>query len=220
MPRDTITPPPAEQLARLPEDLVKAAAEVVGLRERQAEGHRSLNELEDSVGGATEKDVQASADALRAGNPDPGRKATAKVEKAIEQQKSTLEGLAVAVGDAERDLAAMAEGYVDTHGDQLQQDIDEQRAECRKTAELLATNTDELRVRMALRDWLRNPASSYRPSAFAARRLNITKRNGEGASLQEVIAALLDVFTPPEPPAEGPPASPLWPKAQLVGDGS
>lgn len=198
MPQPKVTVPPPEIRGRL-KKLDGPATEVETLRGRLRTEQQELAELETKLDAAREADVAAQAAALRAGKPDPGQKATAKADQAIEAKAPRIAALERAAEDAEADLVAAIDEHRVEYREQLLAEAEDQRATARRlVGEAQAAVGDRQRT-LALRSWLQRPGR-FNPGKLQGQVESLTQPNGSSPSVDVVTAALAEALDAPKPP--------------------
>jgi DNA repair exonuclease SbcCD ATPase subunit len=204
--------PPAHVRPRIPA-IAEAVTEVEQLRQRLRTERQELVELEHGRDAAAEQDTAAQAAALRAGKPDPGRKAEAKAAKAIESKAPTITALERAVEDAEAELAAAVQEHTAKYREQLQDAAEAERAKARELLDGLMATLAERQEVLALRSWLAAPTHGFNPGKFTGGVAGLLRPNGEEFRIDELVTAVAAALDPPKPP---PPTNPLLQPLQHV----
>lgn len=184
--RDRLIVPPAGVLGDDKLDTMFAQHSVLAERAASANGQARM--LEGARETAKESDDQAFADALRAGKPDPGQKASKLLEEYIGEARRMADALALTVRES-RDEILVA---LDERRDQLavrldgrfEQDTERFLEAIRLLRPLVA---DRARVHAA-RTWLDDPNRSYRvPDPIVP---TLIGPNGEVLLFSQVLAAM------------------------------
>lgn len=218
--RDRINVPPSELHAALPKPIAAGLAELARLREQDHVAHQALTAAEAAIDAAAKQDTQAAADAIRAAKAAPDRKATAAAEKKLAAAKGKAEAIALAVGDAERDLEQAIGKDGAAAREKLLAQVDATHGECLKAAEAVASRLAERQGTFALASWLEAPTSFGRFGGRFGKVTNLRAPSGDPLSVDTILAELIAAFSPPEPKVSNPAQRlPSENKLRRVGSG-
>lgn len=203
--------PPADVVAQLPPPIIKLVNEIDSLTEKWRRAGKDVDERDWQLRTAADEDRQALADALRAGKPDPGRKATQRAKAAFDLASDRRNALDKAMSDAAEELRAALKQDTETT-QKLDALLTTAHDKMRKSAERLAGELADRQALAGLRNWCQNPGA-YRVNAGMATPLTGPNRDNLRAS--DLIGALVQTFTPTVPPPK-PPTRPLQPRERVT----
>ena len=188
-----------------------AAVELRGLQRQYRAAEGDLRRLQDARATAESLDRAAYADALRAGQPDPGSKALVAANAAIAEGARRLEALGQAVEGSYADLVAAVEKGEQAWRASLEKDLAARREDLRAAIEQVERAHSALADTLATRGWLAvfadgRPAR-YKPGAFVGALAGIRGPSGDALPVSTAFAALRELAAEPEP--TNPPAEPV-----------
>jgi hypothetical protein len=160
---------------------------------------------------ALEQDVQAHADAIRAGKPAPGRKHEEKAQGALDKVRREREALDTAVADSAVELEDLMRAHRAVWATSVDREILEARKAFASVLEDLAAAGAELERLGALAVFVAAPDRSFRSRPAVIPTLR--RQSGEPYQMREIFDRLAEAVAPtPTPPAPPTPTT-LMPRA-------
>lgn len=180
-----------------------AAVELRGLQQQYRAAEGDLRRLQDARAQAENVDRAAYADALRAGQPDPGSKALDAANAAIAGGARRLEALGQAVEGSYADLVAAVEKGEQAWRASIEKDLAARREDLRAAVEQVEGAHAAMADTLATRGWLAvftdGRGTRYKPGAYVARLVGIRGPSGDPLLVSTALAALAELAKEPEP---------------------
>jgi hypothetical protein len=178
-----------------------AAGEFSRLRAELVAAEKVVADLEGRRPGAVAADRHDLAVALRAGKAEPPATALDALDAEIAADQRRAQGLALAVGDAAKELAAVVEARRGPWGAELDRQVEKDWAAVGAAVEQLAAARDKLATSLAVAGWLaRFP---HKPTVIPVGRTSVvaglTGQNEAPVPWEAVLSALRAFARPPEP---------------------
>ena len=197
--------PPVEAL---PPAVAKIVHEHTKLLAQEGAAASALLRLEESRRAAVDQDRHAYSRAIRAGKPDPGQPATAKVDADMADARRLIEACRQALADLQPEITAA----IDVARPSWTARLAKQRATAhdryqQAVNELDAARTELVTLRV-LADWLRNPEAHRIWKVGSPPVVLLRSQNGDPQSWGSVVSALQGEFpaVPATPDRAVPPA--------------
>jgi len=170
--------------------LQKAVAQYERLREEQNVTQARVYDLARELEDAREKDRQAYAKAIAAGEGDPGTPAEGKTQDELHNAQRRLEALALAVKNAEQALAAVVEANRDKWAGEASDEAEQARQELADAVEKLAAANERHAERRALVAWLSGFPEQASIRVVAPPIRGLPRPSGEAYFVSDVLDAL------------------------------